>query len=230
MKVSVFNFSGALGEQGFLEYLEGKPFELIDCADIEGTHCYCDAGAREALDFRLEGVEPLRWLDSGDYHYLSHLLALKETEPFHLVLLDHHPDNQAPAFEGVLSCGSWVRALQEESRQLRDVLTIGPEGCPQDIPQGWLEERRGERVYVSLDKDILSRNYARTDWTQGEYTPEEVEAILQSLAAGMEIVALDICGELSLAQGARAEDLRINRETNIALYKFITNHFELCQR
>ena len=232
MIVSVFSFSDALREQGFLEYLEGKPFTWVDCADIEGTHCYCDTEARKALQGRMDKVAPVRWIDSGDYHYMSHLLALQQQQPFHLVLLDHHPDNQEPAFSGVLSCGSWVKAMQEENPMLRDVVTIGPEGCPPSIPALWLEQRRGERVYVSLDKDILGKDYARTDWTQGENTLDQIEQMLEKLAREMQVVAIDICGELSPAQGASPEDLRINKETNIALYKFITNHLnqDLCQK
>ncbi len=229
MKVAVFSFSGAYGEQGFPEFLRGQAVEVewVDCEGIRGTHCYCDADAAERLREKMAGELPaVRWTDSGDYHYMSYLLSLRQTEPFHLVLLDHHPDNQAPAFEGVLSCGSWVKALQEENPMVRDILTVGPPGCPEAIPEGWLEQRRGERVYVSLDKDILSRDYARTDWTQGTHTLEQVEGMLEQLAGRMQLVALDICGEISADQGATPEDLRINKETNIELFNFITNYFK----
>ena len=105
------------------------------------------------------------------------------------------------------------------------MLTIGPEGCPRDIPEEWLEERRGARVYVSLDKDMMQRQYARTDWSQGNYSLEAVEGMLERLfAAGVEIAAVDICGEVQESKGATPEDLRINLETNIELYNFINNH------
>ena len=42
----------------------------------------------------------------------------------------------------------------------------------------------------------------------------------------MELAALDICGELSPGKGATPEDLRINRETNVDLYRFITTYLE----
>ncbi|MBR1570532.1 MAG: hypothetical protein IJ651_07365 [Bacteroidales bacterium] len=229
MKVAVFSFSGTYGEQGFREFVLEQPdgVEWVDCEGIEGTHCYCDSDAAQLLRKTMEGELPaIRWIDSGDYHYMSHLLASRQDEPFHLVLLDHHPDNQDPAFEGVLSCGSWVKAMREENPMVRDILTIGPEGCPDAIPAGWLEGRRGERVYVSLDKDILSRDYARTDWTQGMHTSAQVKGMLEQLAGSMQLVALDICGEISSSQGASPEDLRINKDTNIDLYKFITNYLK----
>lgn len=224
--VLITDFSGMLEAEDFLPWLQAQEASVTyrNWREMEGTNCYCDAASGEQILSGLPTVLPrLRWIDSGDYHYLSHLLASREKEPFHLVLLDHHPDNQEPAFGGVLSCGSWVKAMQEENGLLRSVLSIGPEGCGEEIPAGWLEERRGERVYVSLDKDIMGREWARTDWSQGSHTLEQVEGILGQLLEGpVQVAAVDICGGLSPAKGATPEDLRINRETNIALYRFIT--------
>ena len=102
---------------------------------------------------------------------------------------------------------------------------LGPEGCPQDIPEGWMDERRGERLYVSLDKDIMGRSWARTDWTQGEHTLGQVkETLRRLLEGGMEVAAVDVCGELPVSKGAREEDLRINLNTNDDLYNHINKH------
>ena len=110
---------------------------------------------------------------------------------------------------------------------MRSVLEIGPEGCPDDIPEGWLEQRRGERVYVSLDKDIMDRTWARTDWSQGKHTLDQVKSILGRLLEGpVQVVAVDVCGALSEEKGATPEDLRINKETNIALYTFLDSHLK----
>ena len=227
MNSLVFQFSGAYAEQGFLPWLEeqAQGVQTLDFTTLEGCCCYCDPQAAEVMQKAFpEPLPRLRWLDSGDYHYLSHLLALREHRPFHLVLLDNHPDNQDAAFEGVLSCGSWVKEMQEGNPMLQDVLTIGPEGCRADIPEGWLEDRKGERVYVSLDKDVMDRAYARTDWSQGNHTLEQVKETLKRLFEQMEVVAVDICGELAPSKGATPEDLRINKETNIDLHKFLTHY------
>lgn len=224
MKSLVFQFSGAYAEQGFLPWLEQQTqgVQVLDLTSLEGCCCYCDAQASAVLKEAFPHPLPrLRWLDSGDYHYLSHLLALRETEPFHLILLDNHPDNQDPAFEGVLSCGSWVKEMQEQNPMLRDVLSIGPPEGKADIPEGWLEERRGERVYVSLDKDVMDKAYARTDWSQGTYSLEQIKEMLERIIGRMDVAAVDICGELAPSKGATPEDLRINKETNIDLYKFL---------
>ena len=229
MNVLVTDFSGVYEAEGFLPWLQEQEPSVthLDFRGLEGCHCYCDETARQVIAGALKiGKLPrLRFIDSGDYHYMSLLLALEQTEPFHLLLVDHHPDNQDAAFGGLLSCGGWVSSLQQEQPLLRSVLTIGPEGCPAALPEGWLEQRRGERLYVSVDKDVLEGRWARTDWTQGTHTLEQLTALLESvLTSGVEVVAVDICGEKAPAQGATGEDLRVNKETNIALYKLIVNY------
>ena len=218
----VCDFSGAYGAQGFLGWLEENAggTEVLELKGLEGTSCYCDAEAAMEIGRMLpENLPGLRWLDSGDYHYMSHLLALREMKPFHLLLLDNHPDNQEPAFGGgVLSCGSWVKAMREENPLLGDVLWIGPENgdCLE-----WMEERRGERLYISLDKDVMAPQWARTDWSQGEFGLEQVEEILKLALTKMDTAAIDICGEISASKGATPEDMRINFETNTKLYNLI---------
>jgi hypothetical protein len=117
-----------------------------------------------------------------------------------------------------------AKAMQEENPLVRSVLTIGPEGCPESLPEGWLEQRRGARIYVSLDKDIMARDWARTDWSQGTHTLEQVKEMLTCIMEGAEVAAVDICGEISPSKGGTPEDLRINRETNIELYTHIIKH------
>lgn len=210
MKALVTDFTHVYVDEGFV--VPGAC--VVDLSSIEGTSCYCTS-EKEIEALLPEWLPRLRWLDSGDYHYMSCILAKREKEPFSLLLLDNHPDNQEPEFEGVLSCGGWVKTLQERCPMLQEVLTIGPE--LREYPEGWAQ---GKRVYISLDKDIMSREYARTDWSQGSFSLEEVEGILRKVEG--EIIAVDICGELSVSKGATPEDLRINRLTNIQLLKLMS--------
>ena len=103
---------------------------------VEGTTCYCDPDAEAEISRRLvpEPGERMRWIDSGDYHYVTKILAAREQAPFTLVLVDNHPDDQAPAFGGVLSCGSWVRDLREASPMLEEVWTLGPDHRIRNAP------------------------------------------------------------------------------------------------
>ena len=133
MKLSLLiaDFTGVYAEEGFLQKLQerGVPYRLVGLGDIEGTTCYCDPDAEAEISRRLvpQPGERMRWIDSGDYHYVTRILAAREQAPFTLVLVDNHPDDQAPAFGGVLSCGSWVRDLREASPMLEEVWTLGPD-------------------------------------------------------------------------------------------------------
>jgi len=235
----IADFSGVYAEEGFLQKLQerGVPYRLVGLGDIAGTGCYCDREAEAEIARRLcpEPGERVRWIDSGDYHYVSKILAARETEPFTLVLVDNHPDDQPPAFGGVLSCGSWVRDLRETCPLVEEVWTLGPDHRIRNASGTVDRELEGEtgdleaalvgkRVYLSLDKDVLDRNDARTDWSQGTYSLDTLKGWLAGLLR-QDVVAVDICGELSPFKGATPEDLRVNAETNLELQAFILDHW-----
>lgn len=67
----------------------------------------------------------------------------------------------------------------------------------------------------------MAPQWARTDWTQGEYSLDEVEKILKTAFDMTEVVAVDICGEISASKGATPEDMRVNFETNTKLYNLV---------
>ena len=229
----VADFSGVYEAEGFLPYLQGLglPVRYVALGEIEGTVCYCDAVAEVEIRRRLAPVADagIRWIDSGDYHYVTEILAGFQQEPFVLVLVDNHPDDQEPAFGGVLSCGSWVKALRESQPMLKAVWTLGPDHrmrgaevdreLDEDIDD-LLEALEGQRVYLSIDKDVLCREESRTDWSQGSYSLETLAGWIRKLLT-RNVVAIDLCGELAPAKGATPEDLRINGETNRYLQELI---------
>ena len=232
-EVLVADFSGVYEAEGFLPYLQGHslPVRHVELGEIEGTVCYCDAAAEAEIRRRLapEADAGIRWIDSGDYHYVTKILAEFQQEPFVLVLVDNHPDDQEPAFGGVLSCGSWVKALRESQPMLKAVWTLGPDHrirgpkadrvLEEDIDD-LLESLEGQRVYLSIDKDVLRPEESRTDWSQGSYTLETLAGWLRKLMK-MNVVAIDLCGELAPAKGATPEDFRINGETNRYLQELL---------
>lgn len=242
MKVGlvIADFTGVYEEQGFLRELQdrGVPYHRVRLDDIDGTNCYCDPGAEAEIRRRLEpwASSGIRWMDSGDYHYVTKILAGFQTEPFDLVLVDNHPDDQEPAFEGVLSCGSWVREMKDGNPMLGTVWTLGPDHRIRDS-KGTLDRElegeigdllaalEGKRVYLSIDKDVMNRDSARTDWSQGTYGLETLKGWLGRLME-LEVVAVDLCGELTPAKGATPEDLWINLETNVELQEFILDYLK----
>lgn len=202
---------------------------------MEGVRRYCDPAGQAALKKMAAG----RWsgvhlLDSGDYHYLTKILAEQVPEPFDLILFDHHPDMQAPAFGGVLSCGGWLRDMLAESPMLRHVTIIGIDPTLEQetegfgdrvrvVPEGGRVTADGRRlpVYLSVDKDVFCTCYAATNWDQGSLTLPEMEAILRMLAGGRRILGADICGGISFAEGGTARDCTLNNRTDSYLINLL---------
>ena len=81
------------------------------------------------------------------------------------------------------------------------------ETIPKDLP-----------VYLSVDLDILSPAFARTDWDQGTMTLDELSAALRRLRAERRIIGVDLCGGNTIEKGASPEDLALNASTGEALY------------
>ena len=192
---------------------------MIDCRDLEGTRCYLDDSAKSILVDRLNeySAEGIHFIDSGNYHYLSLLWLQKITTPFNLVLFDHHPDNQPPSFGEITSCGGWVLEATETLPNLKNVFTYGVgeetpiENIPTDLP-----------IYISIDKDALSTEFAITDWDQGNMTLDELLKDLESLYSSHQIIGVDICGD----SGENAENGgKVNNQTNHSLFDFLSKKF-----
>ena len=221
----LLDFSGVYGEEDFLP--EGTV--RVDLTDLEGTECYCDSfAAREirrriaaAMDGRSKdpsgGLTPsLHWIDGGDYHYASRFFLERIDCPFCLVLIDNHPDDQSSAFGGdLLSCGGWVADARRDLPALRGTVWINGPGQDLQLPD--------LPVYLSIDKDVLGTEYARTNWDQGTLSLEQLKEIVLQIAARREIIGIDVCGELSAAKGAVARDYAINRNTNLELQDFFVS-------
>ena len=187
------SLSGVYEEEGWSERISGLDESvLLDMRGLEGTNSYCSEEAEEALTEALAPL-PLRsicWIDTGDYHYLSYIRMKQADRPFALVLLDNHPDDQEAAF-GMLSCGSWVAVARDRNPLLKPL----EPGIP---------------VFLSIDTDVLSTDFASTDWNQGSMTLDELESQVRALAAEHEIIGIDICGGLTRAKGATDSDLEKN--------------------
>ena len=212
MKIDVLNFSGIYESEGFYKDLEEVRF--LDLKDISGTNCMCDDAARDEIMKRIGDRLPygLHFIDSGNYHYISALYSEMIKEPFSLVVLDHHPDMQRPMFD-ILSCGGWVLEVLDKNPYVRDVHIIGAaenlikELDPDDrnrvhfydqVDTGHLPETEYP-VYLSIDKDVISRNEIVTNWDQGDAGWPEVLAFTKALLQ-RNVLAIDVCGECAPEQ------------------------------
>ncbi|SKC47397.1 hypothetical protein SAMN06298214_0771 [Bacteroidales bacterium WCE2004] len=187
---------------------------FADFSALEGTNCYCSEDSARAIRERIAGLplHAVHAIGTGDYHYISLFWLERIGEPFQLVLFDHHPDDQPGAFDGgLLSCGSWVREARRlpmlrADRWIRDA---------EDFPA--LAELPDLPVYLSIDLDVLSEEYARTDWDQGRMTLEELKGALRAVIGARRIIGVDLCGGNTPEKGASPDDLALNAVTGEAL-------------
>ena len=82
----------------------------------------------------------------------------------------------------------------------------------------------GLPVYLSIDKDILCREDAVTDWDQGDMTLSDLTGLLRRLLAGRRLLGADLCGGLS-ASDASPEAAAVNLRCDRALYQLLCSFF-----
>ena len=193
----------------------------VDFTALEGTNCYCSAESAGMIRHEIARLplEAFHEIGTGDYHYVTLFWLERIREPFRLLLFDHHPDDQPGAFgEDLLSCGGWVAQarrlpLMDADFWVRDTTDFpSPDILPADLP-----------LYLSVDLDVLSRAYARTDWDQGRMTLDELTAALTRLRDTRRILGVDLCGGNTIEKGASPEDLALNASTGEALYDIFRN-------
>ena len=53
----------------------------------------------------------------------------------------------------------------------------------------------GKNVYLTIDKDALSTQYALTDWDQGQLSLTDLTYLIEEISRNCTLVGVDICGE-----------------------------------
>ncbi len=134
IKVTIQDFTGVYAEQTFMQELRRSAtadgeIRWFDCTQIDGSDCYCDDEAQAILGQQIESVGNntigIHFFDNGNYHYMSKLWTDCVQKPFDLVVFDHHPDMQPPRFEGILSCGGWIKEVLDHNKFVQNVTVIG---------------------------------------------------------------------------------------------------------
>ena len=226
--------------------------KFIDCKNISGTNMYCTESAKNEIKKKLKNYSPrgIHFIDSGNYHYLTTFFTDKIEFPYSLVLFDFHNDMQNAIFDNMISCGSWAKELLEKDKNLHQLFLIGPLQNTIDaihvknqnkvIPisietiQNSLNKKElitkalqqfdtDHPTYVSIDKDVLSEKYARTNWNQGQMSLGTLKHFLSFFMQKTQIIGIDICGENSHNEPfyKKIIDEKINKQTDVDLYKFL---------
>jgi hypothetical protein len=234
--VTLLNFDDAYPWQ---RKLSGFADEWIELADIPEANLFCTQRALAEIGRRLSRRtgRGITFIGNGNYHYVTYLLLSEINRPFSLVLFDNHTDAKLPdGMSGMLSCGSWVAEAAARLPHLKQALIVGVcaerNPCPPDPqnkivfwpntgePQNLLSVIPTEDVYISIDKDVLDRAFAVTNWDHGKMHLKELLAALQTLIRQKNVLGIDVCGELPVPPAdvwRHADQLRLNEQANLAI-------------
>lgn len=214
--IIIMDFSRIYEKENFFEH---EKIKWIDCTDIIGINCYCDEEAERNIKKRIQNYSPsaIHFIDSGNYHYVTEFWMEKIQTDFALVVFDHHSDMQKPIFDDILSCGSWILKAIEKNEYLKKIILVGlsreqealispkyinkiqcinSESLKENNNFNKILNQLGDLpIYISIDKDVLSKNVVETTWDQGDMTLGDLKEILHFLINNHQIIGIDICGE-----------------------------------
>ena len=196
-KICILNFNHTYENQDFYK---NKEYEIIDLYDLKSVSRYCDEISLDIIRKKLKEFDDakINFIDSGNYHYISYLLLEKITEPFVLVLFDHHTDMQPSFFANLMSCGCWVKKALVEDKYKDKIICFSEEFIKEKYDwEEFSKKHIKNPIYISIDKDVITPKEAKTDWDQGDLTLEELKNIYSNICKNHEILGIDICGDSS---------------------------------
>ncbi|MCR4618228.1 MAG: arginase family protein [Lachnospiraceae bacterium] len=183
-------------------------------------------------------------IDSGNYHYMSRVFTELIDEPYELIFFDNHTDMK-PAMFDMLSCGSWAGEVLEKDENLRRMVVIGPpqksiDELPGEIlgnPKlSFMSREKCEKIrdlgdfikrettdtvplYLSIDKDVLSKSEVDTNWDQGSMSLDTLAFAIDEICKGRKLIGADICGLMPLSAENFSKDTNSIMQCKYSLYE-----------
>ncbi|WPX09375.1 arginase family protein [Anaerocellum danielii] len=173
----------------------------IDFKDLPSTKYMCSKKVLDSISEKIKKVEnSLFFLGAGEYHHFTYMLLKKINETFSLIVIDKHVD-YADTYQGFITCGSWLKDAAGLN-QIAEIFVLSEE--KKNVPSSKIKifpptEYKNIKpclpVYISIDKDILTKFSINTTWDQGHCLPKTLIEIVSQFSSSFEIVGADICGE-----------------------------------
>ncbi len=222
LPVEILSLSGMYEEYDLS--LFGEP-HFVDLKGTEGTRLYVDSEGERAIREKTDGRFKLHLIDTGDYHYITRLFISDIGTPFDLLVFDNHSDDQEPEFQGLRSCGSWIRdSIEDLEKTLMSVKLVRGNGETAFLKGSSHPERP---LYVSIDKDALKREVCPCNWDQGELTLPGLSEILSREIRGRKLLGADICGGVPPSPPFSSADIRLNQDADRLLLDVISSEGDL---
>lgn len=236
--VTLLNFDDVYPKQRQLARFAG---EWIQLKDIQEANLFCTDRSRSEIIRRLSRRKGrgITFIGNGNYHYVTYLLLREIKDPFSLILFDNHTDAKTPdSLPGLLTCSSWVKEAAKLPHLVKIILIGTGERNLRLRDAGekvllWPDPEQGgdllsaiptERVYISIDKDVLDRAYAATNWDHGTMHLTELLKVLQALVRSKQVLGVDICGELPVSPAEawiHSDRLRLNERANLSILRLL---------
>lgn len=201
-----------------LETIYRRTFEqVIDYTQLKGIHTMCTLDNLQRMKEKVAfEAGKLYFLGNGNYHYLTLMLTQFIQEPYTLVVFDHHNDAGIFPFEGLTSCGSWIDDALKQQKLLQEVLIVGVgnhgekavsashfnrlqvlrwENLSQQNFHKAIANIPTDKVYISVDRDVLSRQEVETNWDQGQMLTPELNHFIKEIVDSNDVIAADVCGD-----------------------------------
>lgn len=214
--ITIMNFDETYFAQQALQHY---PHDNINVQQLQHVSLYCEEDSLKEINSFLQKRQHrgITFIGSGNYHYVTYLLLKDMKKPFSLVLFDNHPDIGQNNGDRMLSCGTWVSYALSNIPLLKNVIIIGPTGSEASRIQSprinvfsfkgnqvystasILSAIPTDRVYISIDKDVLNPNEVQTNWDQGVMTINTLLSYLKSILQFKKVEGVDICGEEKLS-------------------------------
>lgn len=190
----------------------------VDLRDITETRYMCSLENLEKIEKRIPKFKrSINFLGKSDFHYLTYLFLKRIEIPFILIIIDHHYDTKE-TFKNYISCGSWLLEVMK-IKKLKKIVFINSK---KRLIKEFKNIRINLPIYISIDKDILSKYYLNTNWDQGDFSLEDLLETI-SLFSFYNILGIDICGEPSF----NIYEYKKSEEINLKILRTIMEIFEV---